>query len=255
MSRHRWDPGQYLKFADARLRPAVDLLARVDHAAPKTVHDLGCGPGNVTRLLADRWPEARVAGVDGSADMLARARAEHADIDWVEADLKAWTPAKPADVIFSNATLHWLPDHAALFPRLMRALAPGGVLAVQMPRNWSEPSHTCMREAAGPWLKKLDRMLPGVPVQPPGVYYEILSDVAAAVDIWETVYLQIMDGDDPVAEWTKGSALKPVLDALDAEERTAYFTAYAALLRKAYPKSADGRTPFPFRRLFIVARR
>ena len=255
MSRHRWDPGQYLKFADARLRPAVDLLARVDHAAPKTVYDLGCGPGNVTRLLADRWPEAGVTGVDGSADMLARARAKHADIDWVEADLAAWAPAEPADVIFSNATLHWLPDHGALFPRLLKALTPGGVLAVQMPRNWSEPSHACMREAAGPWLKKLDRVLPGVPVEPPGAYYGILSTVAANVDIWETVYLQIMEGDDPVAEWTKGSALKPVLDALGGDERKTYFDAYAALLRRAYPKSGDGKTPFPFRRLFIVARR
>ena len=252
--KHQWNPDQYLKFADARLRPAVDLLQRIDAAEPKTVYDLGCGPGNVTALLARRWPAAAVTGVDGSAAMLAKARAEHPGLGWVEADLAAWAPAKPADVIFSNATLHWLPDHAALFPRLLKCVRPGGVLAVQMPRNWSEPSHACMREAAGPWLRKLDNVLPGVPVGPPAHYYDILAGHAAALDIWETVYLQVMEGDNPVAEWTKGSALKPVLDALDENERADYFAAYSALVGKAYPKGADGKTPFPFRRLFIVAR-
>lgn len=206
-------------------------------------------------MLAERWPTARVVGVDGSPEMLERARAENPNIAWTHADLTAWAPEKPADVLYSNAALHWLPDHAALFPRLMAALKPGGTLAVQMPRNWSEPSHTCMRDAAGPWLGKLAPVLPGVPVARPEDYYGILATVAGAIDIWETVYLQILEGDNAVAEWTKGSALKPVLDALGADERAAYFEAYSALLAKAYPKRADGRTPFPFRRLFIVARR
>jgi len=253
--RHQWNPGQYLKFAGHRLRPALDLLARVHADEPKAVYDLGCGAGNVTRMLAERWPDARVVGVDGSPEMLERARADNPDIAWVAADLARWAPEKPADVLYSNAALHWLPDHAALFPKLMAALQPGGTLAVQMPRNWQEPSHACMREAAGPWLKKLEKALPGVPVGPPEDYYRILAGVAADVDIWETVYLQILEGDNAVAEWTKGSALKPALDALDQAEREAYFAAYSALLAKAYPKGADGKTPLPFRRLFIVAKR
>jgi len=252
---HQWNPGQYLKFAGHRLRPALDLLARVDADDAKTVFDLGCGAGNVTRMLAERWPAARVVGVDGSPEMLERARAENPHITWTHADLTAWAPSMPADVLYSNAAMHWLPDHAALFPRLMEALKPGGTLAVQMPRNWGEPSHTCMREAAGPWLRKLAPVLPGVPVAKPEDYYGILAPVAGAIDIWETVYLQILEGDNAVPEWTKGSALKPVLDALDPNEREAYFEAYSALLAKAYLKRADGRTPFPFRRLFIVAKR
>lgn len=252
---HQWNPGQYLKFAGHRLRPALDLLARVDADEPEAVFDLGCGAGNVTRMLAERWPGARVVGVDGSPEMLARARAESPAIEWREADLAAWVPERPADVLYSNATLHWLPDHARLLPRLMAALKPGGTLAVQMPRNWREPSHACMREAAGPWLAKLAPVLPGVPVAPPEDYYGILASVAQAVDIWETVYLQILEGNNAVAEWTKGSALKPVLDALDDGERDAYYAAYAALLAKAYPRRTDGRTPFPFRRLFIIAKR
>ncbi len=251
---HEWNPAQYLKFAGHRLRPALDLLARVDATAPRTVFDLGCGAGNVTRLLAERWPGARVVGVDGSPEMLERARAENPTIAWRQADLAAWTPEEPADVLYSNATLHWLPDHARLLPRLMAGLAPGGTLAVQMPRNWQEPSHACMREAAGPWIGKLDGVLPGVPVAPPADYYDILAGVAAELDIWETVYLQVLEGDNAVAEFTKGSALKPVLDALDADERDAYFAAYSKLLAKAYPRRADGRTPFPFKRLFIVAK-
>jgi trans-aconitate 2-methyltransferase len=252
---HEWNPGQYLKFAGHRLRPALDLLARIDANGPESVYDLGCGAGNVTRMLAERWPEARVVGVDGSPEMLERARAESPNIAWIHADLTAWAPDAPADVLYSNSALHWLPDHGDLFPRLMAALKPGGMLAVQMPRNWQEPSHACMREAARPWLVKLDAVLPGVPVAKPEDYYGILAGLAADVDIWETVYLQVLEGDNAVAEWTKGSALKPVLDALDHAERDAYFDSYSALLAKAYPKRADGKTPFPFRRLFMVARR
>ena len=151
---HDWNPGQYLKFAGHRLRPAVDLLARIDIESPGAVFDLGCGPGNVTALLAERWPEADITGVDGSADMLARVGADHPGISWIEADIGAWEPAQAADVLYSNAALHWLDDHGALFPRLMGHLNPGGVLAVQMPGNHAQPSHTSIREAAGPWMAK-----------------------------------------------------------------------------------------------------
>ena len=257
---HAWNPGQYLKFGGHRLRPALDLLARVDADSPGAVYDLGCGPGNATRLLAERWPDAKITGVDGSADMLARARdalpeLDWPELDWVEADLNEWAPPAPADVLYSNAALHWLDDHAELFPRLMGHLAPGGVLAVQMPGNYAAPSHMLIRDAAGPLLEKLEPVMRPDPVAAPADYHQILAPVASELDVWETTYIQVLEGDNAAAEWVKGSAVKPLLDALDDDEAKAYFKRYSALMQEAYPKRADGRTIFPFRRVFIVAKR
>lgn len=252
-----WDPSKYLEFAGHRLRPALDLLARVALAAPASVYDLGCGAGNVTRLLAERWPAATVTGVDGSAAMLAVAAKAASGITWVGTDLHEWAAPRPADLIFSNAALHWLDDHATLFPRLLRELRPGGVLAVQMPRNHPAPSHTEMVEAAlgGPWRDRLAPVLRQRPVADPADYYGILGPHAGRLDIWETEYLHVLKGDNPVVEWTRGSALKPLLDALEEPERDAFVAAYAARIARAYPRRPDGRTLFPFRRLFIVATR
>ena len=252
---HAWNPGQYLKFGGHRLRPALDLLARIDTNTPGTVYDLGCGPGNATRLLAERWPEAAITGVDGSADMLARARDELPDIDWVEADLNGWEPPDPADVLFSNAALHWLDDHAALFPRLMGCLKPDGVLAVQMPGNYAAPSHMLIQDAAGTLLEKLEPVMRPDPVAGAAVYYDALEPVSSALDIWETVYTQVLEGVNAAAEWLKGSALKPLLDALDEDEAETFFAAYSALTQEAYPARPDGKTLYPFRRVFIVAKR
>lgn len=250
-----WDPAQYLKFAGHRLRPAVDLLNRVDADAPAEVYDLGAGTGNVTRLLAARWPGARVTGVDASAEMLAKATADAPGIAWERADLAAWRPPRPADVIFSNAALHWVGDHARLFPALLGALAPGGVLAVQMPRNFGAPSHTAIAEAArsGPWRVRLEPLLRPAPVASPARYFDLLAPRAAEVDIWETEYVHVLEGQDPVKEWTKGTWLRPLLDALDEPERSRFEARYAELVAAAYPPRSDGRTLFPFRRLFIVA--
>jgi trans-aconitate 2-methyltransferase len=257
--RQVWDPSQYLRFADHRLRPAIDLLGRVDLEAPGQVVDLGCGAGNVTRLLTERWPGAAVTGVDGSTDMLAKARAGTGDegIHWQHADLRDWQPGRPVDLLFSNAALHWLDDHALLFPRLFALLAPGGVLAAQMPRNHGAPSHTCMTEAAGagPWAARLKPHFRPAPTAMPEVYYDLLAPLADKLDIWETEYLQVLEGDNPVVEWTKGTALKPLLDALDGTERAGFLADYSRRVAAAYPARADGRTLFPFRRLFIVARR
>jgi trans-aconitate 2-methyltransferase len=250
-----WDPAQYLRFADQRLRPALDLLSRIDVATPAEVYDLGAGTGNVTRLLKARWPEARVTGVDASPDMLAKAAADAPDIVWERADLAAWQPARPADVIYSNAALHWLGDHARIFPALASALAPGGVLAVQMPRNFAAPSHTAIAEAArsGPWRATLEPLLRSTPVAEPAFYFDVLGDHAAVVDIWETEYLQILDGEHPVKEWVKGTWLRPLLDALEEPARSRFEASYAGLVARAYPRRSDGRTLLPFRRLFIVA--
>jgi trans-aconitate 2-methyltransferase len=250
-----WDPAKYLEFAGPRLRPALDLLARVPLAAPTAVYDLGCGAGNVTRLLAERWPAAAVTGIDGSAAMLATAQAAAPGMIWEQADLETWRPPRPADLLFSNAALHWLDDHQALFPRLIADLAPGGALAVQMPRNHSAPSHTEMVAAAetGPWRERLHPALRTHPVAESSVYHDILAPHVSRLDIWETEYLHVLEGDNPVVEWTRGSALKPLLDALEEPERSAFLAEYSARIARAYPRRADGRTLFPFRRLFIVA--
>jgi trans-aconitate 2-methyltransferase len=251
-----WDPAQYLKFAGHRLRPAIDLLSHIDAEDPAEVYDLGAGAGNVTRLIKDRWPDAHVTGVDDSQEMLAKAAAAAPEITWQRADLAAWQPAGRADVIYSNAALHWIVDHDRLFQDLVAALAPGGVLAVQMPRNFSAPSHTAIAEAArsGPWRARLAPLLRPAPVAEPAFYFDLLAPRVAALDIWETEYLQVLEGENPVKEWTKGTWLRPLLDALAEPERSGFEAAYAALVARAYPPRADGHTLFPFRRLFIVAR-
>lgn len=250
-----WDPAQYLAFASERLQPALDLLARIPLEAPGTVIDLGCGAGNVTKALKQRWPEAAFTGVDGSPDMLARARAGDPDVTWVEADMNNWRAAGRVDVIYSNAAMHWLDDHAALFPRLMEQIAPGGFLAVQMPRSWAAPSHSCIAEAVrdSPWRDKLEPLLRPTPTHAPEVYYDILAPLTASLAIWETEYCQILEGENPVAEFVKGSQLKRFLDALEEPGRSRFENDYRRRILEAYPKCKDGKTLFPFRRLFLLA--
>lgn len=253
-----WDPAQYLRFADARLRPALDLLAQVPLTAPARVVDLGCGPGTVTRLLKARFPGADVLGIDGSAAMLAKARETAPDCRFAQADFATWTPPAPPELIFSNAALHWTGEHAVLFPRLLGLLAPGGVLAVQMPAMHEAPLRRLQLEVAadGPWAARL-RDAPGLArdILSAGAYWDILRPLAASLDLWETTYLHVLTGVDPVVEWAAGSSLRPFLDPLPEEQRIAFRAAYAAALRPHYPPQADGSTLLPFRRLFLVARR
>jgi trans-aconitate 2-methyltransferase len=253
-----WNPSQYLKFEQPRLRPALELLARVPLEAPRVVYDLGCGAGQLSRLMAERWREAQVTGVDASAAMLEQAGDTTPNLRWHQQDLASWKAATPADLIYSNAALHWLPGHAALFEHLMQQLAPGGVLAVQMPRNFAAPSHTAIAETvkAGPWRERLAPLLRERPVEEPSWYYDVLAPLAQDIDLWETEYHQVLTGPDPVKEWTKGTWLSTFLNALDdPAERAAFERDYAARVAIAYPMRADGTTVFPFRRLFIVARR
>lgn len=251
----QWDPQQYLSFSDHRLRPAIDLLGRIPLATPGRVYDLGCGAGNVSTVLRQRWPEADITGFDSSPQMLERAREAEPSVTFELADLSDWQPAQTPDLIYSNAALHWLPDHDELFPRLFAGLDSGGVLAVQMPRNFSAPSHTNIEATIndGPWRDRLLPMWRAAPVAEPAVYHRLLAAGAASLDIFEVDYLQCLSGDDPVKEWTKGTWLKPFLEALPPGESEAFEEAYAARLRLAYPMEAEGGTLFPFRRLFIVA--
>ncbi len=251
-----WDPKKYLSFADARTRPAADLLARVPDAAPARVVDLGCGPGNSTALLAARWPNAQIEGIDSSDDMLAQARASSVRAQWIKSDLAQWLPEVRYDVVFSNATLQWLGNHKALLPRLMGFVKPGGAFAFQVPCNFSAPSHALMRDVAqsGPWAGKL-RDVREASVLSSQAYYDILSVLAHTLDIWETSYLHVLEGEEPVYHWVSATGLRPFAQALCGDEREAFLDAYRARLRKAYPMRSDGKTLFLFQRLFAVVRR
>ncbi|MBS0470361.1 MAG: trans-aconitate 2-methyltransferase [Proteobacteria bacterium] len=251
-----WNPATYLAFADERTRPAAELLARVPNIAPGRVVDLGCGPGNSTELLCARWPDAKIEGLDSSPDMLVKARASGVAADWIEADVATWQAAAPYDVIFSNATFQWLGGHPELLPRLAGYVKSGGTFAFQVPHNMDAPSHVLMRETAsnGPWAQRLADVRE-VSVLPPEAYYDILKPHAAAVDIWETEYLHVLSGEDAVYHWVSGTGLRPFVQALDAGERDAFVAAYKARLNAAYPRRADGATLFPFKRLFVIARR
>jgi trans-aconitate 2-methyltransferase len=250
-----WDPTQYLRYADERLRPALDLTARIPAEAPRRVVDLGCGPGNVTALLKRRWPLAEVTGVDGSAPMLAKAADAAPECRFVRADIAAWTPEAPPDVLYSNAALHWVGGHRALFPRLLSLLAPGGTLAVQMPAMHTEPLRVLQHEVAanGPWTELLVDVDSARPILDAGVYWDLLKPRAASLDIWETTYLHALQGEDAVVQWATGSSLRPFLDRLPPGFRAEFLRAYADAVRPAYPRRPDGTTLLPFRRLFMVA--
>lgn len=255
-----WDPREYLKFADERLRPGFDLLARIGELPPGPIVDLGCGTGEHTRAIAARWPDRTVIGLDSSPEMLAKAAARPSRARWLEADIATWRPAEPPSLLFSNAALQWLDGHDRLFPRLLGLLARGGALAVQMPRNSAAPSHVLMRDVAGeaPWRTTLAPLLRAEPVAPPEHYYDRLAGLACGgIELWETEYLHALaepaSGESPVLAWVRGTALRPLLAPLPPEQQAEFAHRFDERLRRAYPRRSDGKTLFPFRRLFLVA--
>ena len=255
-----WDPSQYQRFEGERDRAAQDLLARLPaDMTPREIWDLGSGLGRHAIQLSRRHTRAAVHGLDSSRAMLERARAAGPDVDWRLGDLADWGPEVPADLIFANASLQWVPDHAALFPRLIDALAPGGVIAVQMPMAHESLHHTLMREVAGrgPWSGRLSGVGTIAPLLSPEAYYDLLARDCAGIDIWSTRYLHVLEGPDPVLEWMKGTALRPYLSALRDDPATgaAFLSALGARLAEAFPARPDGATLLPFPRLFLVARR
>lgn len=253
-----WNPALYRRFEDERTRPAAELLARVPLAHASCVVDLGCGPGNSTELLTRRFPQARVLGVDNSASMLASARERVPGAQFEMADIAQWQPAEGAapDLLFANAALQWVPDHAALLPRLFQLLAPGGVLAVQMPDNREEPSHRCMREVARDpaWAAQIgdaDRVR--TPLLGVAAYYDLLAPMAAQVDIWHTVYQHPMGNPQAIVDWLSSTGLRPFVDPLDSSARAGFLAAYTQAIDAAYPARADGQRLLAFPRLFLVA--
>lgn len=252
-----WSAAQYLKFEDERTRPARDLLAQVPaDLVAGTVYDLGCGPGNSTELLVERFPGRGVRGVDNASDMLKSARQRLPGVDFVDCDLATWTPHEPAALLFANAVFQWLPDHMALLTRLMDGLRRGGVLAVQMPDNLAEPSHLLMEESAraGPWRSAFAEGTPRrKPLPAPAAYFDALGPKAARVDVWHTAYNHPMAEAADIVAWVKATGLRPYLDRIPAEERDGFLADYTARIAAAYAPMADGRRLLRFPRIFIVA--
>jgi trans-aconitate 2-methyltransferase len=252
-----WNDAQYLKFGDERTRAARELLARVPLERAERVVDLGCGPGNSTALLRARWPNARLSGVDNSPEMLERARRDFPTIEWtiewVLGEAGSHRASEPVDLLFANAVFHWLPEHATLFPSLIEQVRKGGVLAVQMPHSFQEPSHRLMREVRARLMPGRNPVAAATPVAEAAFYYDLLAPHATAIDIWRTTYEHVMPDAAAIVEWVKGTGLRPYLDDLSEGERTTYLAAYQAAIELAYPARVDGKRLFSFPRLFIVA--
>jgi trans-aconitate 2-methyltransferase len=266
-----WDPGQYRRYAEERSRPFADLLARVRAESPRLVLDLGCGSGELTATLASRWPDAEVRGVDSSAEMISAARALVAPgaaaspcapaadglgrrLSFTLADAATWQPGQPADVIISNAVLQWIPDHLRVLARWAGLLSAGGWLAIQVPANFDQPSHVILRELASSrtWSEQLAGVRLNRQAAEPTEYLDVLARAGCAVDAWETTYLHVLHGGDPVLDWYRGTGLRPVLAALPPGPAAAFSAEYGARLRQAYPAGPYG-TVLPFRRVFAVA--
>lgn len=251
-----WSAEQYVKFEDERTRPARDLIAQVPLGSVTQAYDLGCGPGNSTELLVERFGAGNVTGLDSDDNMLAAARERLPDTTFAKADLNTWVPEEPADLLYANAVFQWVPNHIAVLARLMDHLKPGGVLAVQMPDNLTEPSHTLMEEAgaAGPWAPAFEGGRIRRPLLPsPATYFEALMPKAARVDVWHTVYYHPLANAPAIVEWVRGTGLRPYLDAAGPEHADAFTADYTARIVKAYPPMTDGRVLLRFPRFFIIA--
>ena len=253
-----WDPGQYLRYADERARPFFDLLSRVQATDPGYVADLGCGPGNLTVAMAGRWPGAEILGVDNSPEMISAAREKVSEgqlVSFVLADIRDWRPERPVDVLVSNAVLQWVPGHLDVVRRWPGMLSPGGWLAFQLPGNFDQPTHAILVDlvASGRWAPLLTGVSLNRQAADPADYLDLLAGAGCSVDAWETTYLHVLHGDDPVVEWYRGTGLRPVLAALDSGQAEQFLADYRKRIEAAYPAAPYG-TVLPVRRVFVVAR-
>jgi len=251
-----WDPKLYLKFGAERTRPAIDLVARIEAEAPDPIIDLGCGPGNSTAILRARWPQARIIGLDNDSAMLATARGSDPSADWQLGDAGHWTAEPLFDVVFSNAALHWLPDHAAVLARWFGALAPGGTLAVQLPSHRHSLLHQAINELAGEpaWRGRMQQARQALTSHSADFYYDVLSKLTSRIDLWETAYGHIMENPEAILAWVRSTGLRPFLQALPEDaERHRFESALLERVAAVYPRRQDGRILFPFHRLFFIA--
>lgn len=251
-----WDPKRYLRFGDERTRPSVDLASRIAIAEPGTVIDLGCGPGNSTQVLRQRWPRARVHGLDSSSEMIDAARRSYPDQEWLLGRIQDWSAREPHDVVFSNATLQWLGDHEALTRRLLGQVAPGGALAFQIPSGAFSPLRTFIHEIAADraWASRMGEALAALTMQEPSFYYDALATQARSLDIWETEYHHVMESPNAIVDWISSTGLRPFLNALDSEEERRRFVGRLSVrVGESYARRRDGRVLFPFRRTFVIA--
>jgi trans-aconitate 2-methyltransferase len=251
-----WSPDHYLRYADERTRPALDLAARIALESPARVIDLGCGPGNSTAVLKRRWPSAHVAGLDSSADMIARAREGHPDWEWVQSTIQDWRPARRFDLVFSNAALQWLPDHGPLVELLFGHVAPGGALAFQIPSAMFATVRTLIHEIAHDpaWVSRMTGPLAALTMESPAFYYDHLVSRARALDLWETEYLHVMASHTDIIDWMSSTGLRPFLHALPSDDqREAFLTKLRARVAESYEVRRDGKVLFPFRRTFVIA--
>ncbi len=252
-----WDPGQYQRYAGERGRAFFDLTARVAASDPGYVTDLGCGPGNLTMALAERWPGADVLGVDNSPEMIGAARVacQRPRLSFEQGDLREWRPSRPVDVLVCNAVLQWVPGHLEVVRRWPGLLAPGGWLAFQLPGNFDQPTHAILLDLVRSrrWAPLLGGAVLNRQARSPVEYLDLLAGAGCSVDAWETTYLHVLPGPDPVVEWYRGTGLRPVLAALDPGQAEAFLAEYRERVAKAYPAAPYG-TVLPFRRIFVVAR-
>lgn len=253
-----WDAKQYLRFEEQRTRPCRDLADRIAVAQPNTIIDLGCGPGNSTAVLAARWPAGTICGIDSSPEMITAARATCPTREYRVGEIGAWAAGagESYDVVFSNAALQWVGDHALVLPQLMKHVSGGGAFAFQVPGNYDAPAHQMMRSLAqsDAWRKRFADGVREWHVHDLPAYYDMLSPCAASLDLWATEYIHVMDDAAAIVQWYKGTGLRPFLDALPtAAEKESFETEYTAQIRNAYSPQSDGRVLFPFRRLFVIA--
>jgi len=251
-----WSPTDYLKFGDERTQPSRDLVARIDVESPLQVADLGCGPGNSTRVVHERWPAARLLGVDSSEDMLAHARQSGVPAQWQLADVAGWEPAESFDVVYTSATLQWIPDHAALLPRLFKHVSEGGAFAVQLPANDNSPLHQAVLAVSqrARWRARTEGCSDLLTYRRPDFYYRVLAPICARLALWETTYWHVLPDHQGLIEWYATTGLRPYLERLaGADERRAFQAEILEACAPEYPVQPDHQVLYPFRRLFFVA--
>jgi trans-aconitate 2-methyltransferase len=251
-----WEPDLYLKFATERTQPTIDLVSRINLAEPERIIDVGCGPGNSTRVLRNRWPHAEIIGLDKSPEMIRAARTAFPGENWILADATTWKDVKPFDIVFSNAVFQWIPDHSHLINHWMSQVSRNGIMAFQVPAHYDSPVHQVILEVSRDpkWNKKMEAARNALTKEKPGFYYDLLRTIPSRIDIWETIYYHIVEGPNSIVEWFRGTGLRPYLDVLTkVEERHEFETMIKHGYTQKYPPQKDGKVLFPFKRLFVIA--